>query len=221
MSSIKSIEIQRRENNMLNPGDVISWRGIYRERIWHVQPTLLVKDSREEIVLTLLPGTECVAPEGYSLGKNSYKRRWNFKEKDWQVEQYLWRTNRLLLLMEAEKYHSTILFWNQESNQFLCYYINFQLPFQRRDCSVDTLDLDLDLIIRPDFTYEWKDVDDYQKAIEHGVILPEWIQGIEEAKLDMFEKLEKRQYPFDGSWLDWKPDPAWQPPKLPQNWDKI
>ena len=206
---------------MLNPGDVISWRGIYRERIWHVQPTLLVKDSREEIVLTLLPGTECVAPEGYSLGKNSYKRRWNFKEKDWQVEQYLWRTNRLLLLMEAEKYHSTILFWNQESNQFLCYYINFQLPFQRRDCSVDTLDLDLDLIIRPDFTYEWKDVDDYQKAIEHGVILPEWIQGIEEAKLDMFEKLEKRQYPFDGSWLDWKPDPAWQPPKLPQNWDKI
>jgi hypothetical protein len=33
--------------------------------------------------------------------------------------------------------------------------------------------------------------------------------------------LEKRQYPFDGSWLDWMPDPSWTPPKLPENWDKF
>jgi hypothetical protein len=35
------------------------------------------------------------------------------------------------------------------------------------------------------------------------------------------EQLEKRLYPFDGSWQDWKPDPNWQPPRLPGNWDKI
>ncbi|HEX9389561.1 MAG TPA: DUF402 domain-containing protein [Anaerolineales bacterium] len=202
-------------------GDIIAWRGIYRKRIWHVQPTILVKDTPEEIVLTLLPGTECIAPEGYSLGKNSYKRRWNFKEKDWQSEKYSWSTNRLLLLTEPEKYYSTIFFWNHESNEFLCYYINFQLPFQRNQSAVDTLDLDLDLIIHPDFSYEWKDVNDYQKAIENEVIFPEWMRGIEAAKQDVFEKLETRQYPFDGSWLNWKPDPCWSPPILPENWDKI
>ncbi len=206
---------------MWEPGDIIAWRGIYRECIWHVQPTILVKDSPEEIALTLLPGTECIAEENYPHGKKNGKRRWYFMNEDWQLAKYTWQANRLLLLFEPEKYYSTILFWNHESNEFLCYYINFQLPFRRNDCAVDTLDLDLDLIIRPDFTYEWKDEDDYQKAIEHGLISAKWIQGIEEAKPEIFNRLEKRQYPFDGSWLDWKPDPSWSPPTLPENWDKI
>jgi protein associated with RNAse G/E len=206
---------------MWKPGDVISWRGIFNKRLWHVQPALVVKDSPEEIVLTLLPGTECIAEESYPKGKKNGKRRWFFLKEDWQLAKYTWQTNRLLLIFEPQKYFSTILFWNHESHEFLCYYINFQLPFKRTQWGVDTLDLDLDLIIHPDFRYEWKDADDYQQAINHGVIFPEWIQGIEEAKPEIFNRLEKRHYPFDGSWLDWRPDPHWSPPTLPENWDKI
>jgi protein associated with RNAse G/E len=206
---------------MWKPGDVVSWRGIYRERVWHAQTTIVVSDSPQETVLTLLPGTECIAPEGYLNGKDSNKRRWNFKDKDWEIENYLWHTNRLLLLLESEKYYSIIHFWDHASNEFLCYYINFQLPFKRNANSVDTLDLDLDLIIRPDLSFEWKDEDDYQKAIDHGVISPEWIQGIDGAKKEIFDKLERRQYPFDGYWLNWTPDPSWSPPKLSVNWDKV
>lgn len=206
---------------MWKTGEEIAWRGIYRDRVWHAQTVIVVKDTAEETVTVLLPGTECMAPEGYLDGKDSNKRRWHFKEKNWQLETYSWRTNRLLLLLEPEKYYSIIYFWNHESNEFLCYYINFQLPFQRSHYGIDTLDLDLDLIVHPDFSYEWKDVDDYQKAIEYEIILPGWVQGVEEAKSDIFNTLEKRQYPFDGSWLNWMPDPNWAPPKLPENWDKI
>lgn len=206
---------------MWKSGDVISWRGIYRGRVWHCQPTILVKDSSEEVVITLLPGTECIVEESYPKGKKHGRRRWHFMKEDWQLAKYTWQTNRLLLIFEPEKYYSTVLFWNQASNEFLCYYINFQLPFQRNLCALDTLDLDLDLIVRPDFTYEWKDEEDYQKAIEHGIISREWIQSIEAAKPEILEKLEKRYYPFDGSWLNWMPDPDWPAPKLPENWDKI
>jgi protein associated with RNAse G/E len=205
---------------MWNPGDVISWRGIYRERIWHCQPTIVVKESLEEVVTTLLPGTECIADENYPKGKNG-KRRWDFIDKDWQLAKYTWQTNRLLLIFEPEKYYSTILFWNHESNQFLCYYINFQIPFRRNYSAIDTLDLDLDIVIYPDFTYKWKDEDDFQLAIEHGIISLEWVKGIEDAKPEIFDKLENRQYPFDTSWLNWLPDSSWFPPKLPKNWDKI
>ena len=202
-------------------GDVIVWRGIYRNKVWHAQTVIVAKDTPEEIAMALLPGAECVAPEGYLDGKDEDKRRWNFKEKDWEKQNYLWRTNRLLLLLEPREYYSTIYFWNNESNEFLCYYINFQLPFQRSHSGVDTLDLDLDLIINPDFSYEWKDEDDYQKAIDNGVIIPEWTREIDVAKTEVLAKLEKRQYPYDGSWLNWWPDPDWLPPKLPENWDKI
>jgi hypothetical protein len=34
-------------------------------------------------------------------------------------------------------------------------------------------------------------------------------------------RLEKHHYPFDGSWLDWLPDPAWSPPKLPADWNIV
>jgi protein associated with RNAse G/E len=206
---------------MWKPGDIIAWRGIFRKRIWHVQPTILVKDSPEEIILALVPGTECIAEESYPKGKKNGRRRWFFVNEDWQLAKYTWQTNRLLLIFEPEKYYSTVLFWNHESNQFLCYYINFQLPFERNQFAVDTLDLDLDLIIKPDFSFEWKDVDDYQTAIENEIILPEWVEGIEAAKQDVLEKLETRRYPFDGSWLNWLPDPNWSPPTLPENWDKI
>ena len=172
-------------------------------------------------MLTLIPGTECIAEESYPKGKKNGKRRWFFLNQDWQLAKYTWQTNRLLLIFEPQKYFSTILFWNHESHEFLSYYINFQLPFKRNLCALDTLDLDLDLIVHPDFRYEWKDEDDYQQAINHGAISREWVRGIEEAKSKIFSRLEKRQYPFDGSWLDWMPNPSWSPPALPENWDKI
>jgi len=206
---------------MWKPGDVISWRGIYRELIWHVQPTILVRDCPEEIALTLLPGTECIAEETYPKGKKNGQRRWYFVDHDWTLAKYTWQTNRLLLLFEPQKYYSIILFWNHRSNDFLFYYVNFQLPFKRNNFAVDTLDLDLDLIIRPDFSCEWKDVDDYQNALSHGLISTEWAREIELAAEDVLARLEKRQHPFDGSWLDWMPDPSWQPPRLPQDWDVL
>jgi predicted RNA-binding protein associated with RNAse of E/G family len=206
---------------MWNPGDVITWRGIFRERVWHAQPVIVVKDSQDETVVALLPGTECMAPEGYLQGKQSDKRRWNFKDKYWELEKYDWHTNRLLILLRPNQFYSTMYFWDHESNQFLCYYINFQIPFHRSASGIDTLDLDLDLIINPDFSFEWKDEEDYQKAIEHEIISSEWVQGIENAMGDIFNELEKRQYPFDGSWLDWTPDSLWTPPKLPENWDRV
>jgi protein associated with RNAse G/E len=184
-------------------------------------PTVVVKDSVEELVLAIKPGAECMVEENYARGKKNGKRRWDFKHEDWTLQTFIWHTNRLLFLLEPQKYYATIFFWNNESNNFLCYYINFQLPFERRDCGIDTLDLDLDLIINPDLSHEWKDLDDYQKAIDSGIMFSEWIEEIENSKQEILQQLEKRQYPFNGAWLDWVPDSTWSPPTLPENWDKI
>jgi hypothetical protein len=53
------------------------------------------------------------------------------------------------------------------------------------------------------------------------MINSECIQGIEVAKLEILDRLEKRQYPFDGAWLDWQPDPNWARPTLTPNWDVL
>ena len=203
------------------PGDIVVVRGIFNGYICHAQSVIVAKDTPEEIALTLLPGSECVDLEGYLKGKQNSKRRWDFKDKPFKLEKYIWHTNRLLLLIEPENYYSTIYFWQNDTNEFLCYYINFQIPFQRSQIGFDTLDLELDMIINPDNSWKIKDVDDYQKGVENGTILHEWTQEIETAKNKVLDKLADKQYPLDGFWLNWLPDSNWSAPKLPENWDEI
>ena len=204
-----------------NSGDTIVIRGIFNDHVCHAQSVIVVQDTPEEIALALLPGAECVDLEGYLKGKKNGKRRWDFKDKPFKLEKYIWHTNRLLLLIEPKKYYSTIYFWQDDSNEFLCYYINFQSPFQRSHSGFDTLDLELDIIINPDYSWKIKDLDDYQKGIECGTILHEWTQEIEVAKDEVFDRIANRHYPLNNSWSNWKPDPNWSAPKLPANWDKI
>src|SRR5215471_11305977 len=141
-------------------GDVITWRGMYENRPWLVLSAIVVKDSPGEIVLSFLPGAETMVEKSYTGEEKTGKRRWDFKNYDWELAKFSWHTNRVLAITELDKYYSIMLFWNQASDEFLGYYVNFQLPFRRNNCGIDTLDLDLDIDIEPDLTYRWKDEDD-------------------------------------------------------------
>lgn len=187
---------------MWNPGDVVMWKGIINNKVWHVQPTSAVKDRLKELALTLLPGTECLADETYPLGKQRSNRWWDCRDNDWVMKPYIWRTNRLLLILEPETSFSTILFWDHAADEFICYYINFQLPFKRSHTSLDTLDLELDIIIHPNFTYEWKDLEEYNAVLRQGIISAKYGLEIDAAKSEIFDRLKDQIYPFDGSWLD-------------------
>lgn len=206
---------------MLKPGDIIVWREVFRGRVWHALSCFVVKDLPNEIIIATLPGAERMIEEHYPKGKNNGRRRWDFRQGDWNLENFSWHTTRALQILEPGRFFSTIYFWDHASGEFLFYYINFQTPFKKNGKILDTLDLDLDLIIRPDFSFEWKDLDDYQKAVETGLILPEWIDKIEIAKEEVLGKLERRAYPLDGSWIHWAPDPNWAIPKLPANWNTV
>jgi len=210
-----------KSTNLWNSGASVVIRGIFNGYICHAQSVIVVKDTPQETALALLPGAECVDLEGYLSGKQNSKRRWDFKDKPFELERYTWHTNRLLLLIEPQNYYSTIYFWRDESDEFLCYYINFQLPCRRSSVGFDTLDLELDMVINPDFSWEIKDHDDYQKGLEQGTILHEWTTSIETSKNEVLEKIALKQYPLDNSWLHWQPEQSWVAPKLPIDWDKV
>jgi len=205
------------------PGEVVLLRGIYNQRPWIVQSTLVVKDSEEEIALALLPGAECILPEGYIHERQRPEwNRWEDHRNDtYHMGRYIWHTNRLLILLEPNKYYATIYFWEDQSNRFLCYYINFQLPFVRATTGFDTLDLELDIVIERTYAWRWKDLEDYQDGIARGVLVKQWTDEVEMAKKEVIKKIELRQYPLDGTWLNWRPDPNWHPPRLPENWDEV
>jgi len=180
---------------MWKPGDTVVWREIFNDRIWHAHTAVAVKDSLEETSLVFLPGSEGMGPKGWVDGKNIGTRPWEFMDEPWKLKNYSWHTFHTLFVLKPQKYYTTVFYWNAISNRFLHYYINFQTPFTRSRYGIDTRDLELDLIVYPDFSYEWKDREEYQKGIQSGVIFPEWITEIESAKKEVLDKLEKRQYP--------------------------
>lgn len=206
------------------PGDNVALRGMYAGRPWYVQSATVVKDNPDEIALLVMPGAECVAHYGYIHQKHGPNGKWDrwrdMLNQYWRLEKYAWHTNRFLILLKPDEFYETIYIWQHETNIFQCYYINFQLPFERSHCGFDTFDLELDIVIEPDYCWNWKDADDYQHGIEAGILRADWVRGIENAQKDIFDKLEQRTYPLDGCWLDWKPDPAWKTSILPAGWEK-
>ena len=207
-------------------GESCALRGIVNGQVWLVQSVIVVRDKPEETILLLLPGAECAFPEGYWRWKRGGDRtqgtRWqDAREEHIPLRVFAWERNRILIFLEPEKYYSTFLFWDHEADQFSCYYINFQLPYRRSHCGFDTLDLDLDIVIDPSYSWKWKDLDDYHDGIREGGIRDEWVTGVKQARAEVFDRIHNRRYPLDGSWLSWRPDPTWTPPQMPEKWRAV
>ena len=208
-----------------NAGDAVALRGICNGRVWYAQAALVVKDDSEETVLLLIPGSQCMAREAYlqrTRGERPALRRWQeAKLANWTLKEFAWMWNRFLIFIEPGKHYALYYIWNHGSDRFVCYYVNFELPNRRSHCGFDTLDLDLDIVVNPDFTWQWKDEDEFHQAIRDGGMRDEWLKAIEEAKPEVLGRIEKCLYPLNGAWLDWRPDPTWQPPRLPEGWEKV
>jgi len=201
-------------------------RGIYDNKIWIASSVIIVKDSQKETILLLLPGAQCAVPREYRRwGDEAWGKklnRWAIANKEKiYLEEFIWKTNRILYFLEPDKYYCCCLFWDNKSNKFKFYYINFQTPYERSHCEFDTLDLDLDIIVDEQYNWKWKDQDDYQAAIQDGGIKTEWVNGIEQYKNETIERIRKKSYPMDHSWINWRPDSSWKPPRLIEGWQII
>ena len=210
--------------NLWREGDIAVMRGVYEGRPVYAQSVRVVKDTPEETALLVLPGAECIVPSGYihhAHDMNKWNRWQETMSNTLALEKYTWHTNRFLILLEPEKFYSTIHIWNAESDHLECYYINFQLPVRRSPVGFDTLDLDLDLIIDSAYEWKWKDRDEYERGIQTGGIRPDWVKNIEYAQQEIFARIASRTYPLDTSWLHWRPVPGWSAPRLPENWQDM
>jgi len=201
-------------------------RGVVNHQVWLAQSVIVIKDTKEETVLLLLPGAECAFPEGYwRWRKNSdfsQGTRWQeAKNEHILLREFNWHTNRVLMFLEPEKFYSCFIFWDHATDHFRCYYINFQLPYRRSHFGFDTLDLDLDIVIDTHYNWKWKDEEEYQEGIRESGIQEAWVNGVERSKVEVMERIRQRRYPLDGSWLDWRPDPTWAPPALPEKWRNV
>jgi len=176
-------------------------------KIRHASPHYVVHEDRDLVVLWLPVGTHMKRP--VSAGRPIRGQA----DRDWELYDHVWHSIGDLALMRWGPAHSLHLHWG-ESGEFGGWYVNIQEPLRRVPLGFETDDLILDICIDPDGSWSWKDEDELEQAVALGRFTDDEARAIRaEGERVLAEK------PWPTGWEEWRPDPAWPLPELPEGWD--
>lgn len=182
------------------PGEVVAWREQWRGRRYCSIPVRVVEDGEEQTVVYLAEGTRFQFPAG----------AWPWGEHHPWEEKGAWAGHGVLVIHEPGAAHSVWHFWEGEKRRFAGWYVNMQEPIRRDSAAFDTQDQELDLWIRPDGSWSWKDEQELLDWVPKGRFTAAEVVAIRaEGERVLAE------WPFPTGWEQWEPDPAWQTPALP------
>jgi predicted RNA-binding protein associated with RNAse of E/G family len=107
------------------------------------------------------------------------------------------------------------------SGEFRAWYVNLEEPYVRWAHGIDVTDQDLDIWVWPDRTWEWKDEDELTERLgypdHYWVPDPDAVWAVGRA---VIPAIEAGEFPFDGTWCDFQPDPRWTvPDPMEAGWD--
>jgi protein associated with RNAse G/E len=146
------------------------------------------------------------------------RREVPFRERhtvSWELAPMTWAGRHVLHLFRPGRAHSVWWMFDEEF-RLDCWYVNLEAPPARRPDGVDTFDHALDIVVRPDRTWRWKDEDEYLERIGR----PAYWNATQAAEIRaegerVVTDNEAARFPFDGTWLDFRPDPSWPLPDRP------
>jgi hypothetical protein len=205
-------------------GRVVLHRNVRRGRIGWVRPARVVSDDDHGLLLWIARQTP-VASEVTEDGRGM--RTMPFTE--WVTSAYrlhvaTWNGPPLLKFLPAGANHS-VWFFRDADDRFANWYVNLEEHGVRWDdgevAGVDVVDQDLDVVVRPDHSWEWKDEGEFAERLA----VPEhyWVPDPSAVRAEgerVIKLAEAGEFPFDGTWCDVVPDSDWTVPTLPPGWDR-
>jgi hypothetical protein len=207
------------------PGRLVLHRNVRHGRIGWVRPARVVSDDDRGLLLWLARGS-AVASEVAADGRGM--RAMPFAE--WITLGYrphvgTWMGPGVLKFLPAGAAHS-VWWFRDDAGTFTTWYVNLEEHGVRWDdggtAGVDIVDQDLDVVVAPDLSWQWKDEDEFSERLAH----PEhyWVPdeaAVRAEGLRVIKQAEAGEFPFDGTWCDFVPDPAWPVPTvLADRWNR-
>ena len=128
--------------------------------------------------------------------------------------------NHVLTLTQQDAWHSVMLFWSSEW-QFKMWYVNLQSPISRVRRGVQSHDLALDIVVQPDMSWSWKDDGEFEALASQGFLSVDEVSSIRAEAARMARRIENLEPPFCDGWENWRPDPSWAVPQLPDDWSDL
>ncbi|MGY0233155.1 DUF402 domain-containing protein [Longispora urticae] len=201
-------------------GQTILRRDVHRDgRIAWVQTARVVSDDDRGVLTWTAAGSETMVRT--TLG-GGLIRRMTLAERSavpTMLSPRPWRDTGVLILTPPGVAHSIWWFFDL-AGTFTGWYVNLEAPSVRRSGGLDSTDFALDICVEPDRSWAWKDEDEFAERTGHRAY---WTAaeapGIRAEGERLVALVEAGGYPFDGSLVDFRPDPSWKPSVLPPDWD--
>jgi hypothetical protein len=207
------------------PGREVLYRNIDGPRLASVRPCRVVSDDDRGLVLWLARGSAVaiqIAEDGRGIRDMPFTE-WTTLPTKVIVE--TWQGPGVLKFLPPDAAHS-VWFFRDDQENFTGWYVNLEEPALRWDdgpvAGVDVIDQDLDVVVRPDRTWSWKDEDEFTERLAHPAHY--WVHDEAEVRAEgvrVIKQIEAGDFPFDGTWTGYRPDPSWPVPAvLPPGWDR-
>jgi predicted RNA-binding protein associated with RNAse of E/G family len=207
------------------PGREVLYRNIDGERLACVRPCRVISDDERGLLLWLARGSAVIVEKAVD---GRHIREMPFAEwvtLEHEPVQAMWQGPGLLKFIPPEGDHS-VWFFRDRDDRFQWWYVNLEYRALRWDdgdaAGVDVIDQDLDIVVHPDRTWEFKDEDEFAERLtipSHYWVRDEatvWAEARRVIKL-----IEAGAFPFDGTWTGFEPDPAWPVSReIPKGWDR-
>jgi hypothetical protein len=192
---------------MWSPGDVVVFRQVVNDgRAWLSVPVIAVRDS-EELLVTYTPtGAPFDIPPGpwpTADGRHPWQGRTG------------WQGHGMLALHRPGEWHAVCAFWHGPAREFSGWYVNIQEPFRRTELGFDTQDLELDIWIPRDGSWEWKDEELLDQRVQEGRNTADQMAVARAEGARVVGELDAGRRWWDETWADWSPDPSWPVPAFP------
>ncbi|WP_433204458.1 DUF402 domain-containing protein [Dactylosporangium sp. CS-047395] len=132
------------------------------------------------------------------------------------LERRTWTDRDVLILHPPGASHS--VWWFFREQRFLGWYVNLEAVIARHPGGIDVVDHHLDVVVDPDRSWRWKDEDTFAASTDRpGFWNTAEASAIRAEGQRVAAAAEAGRFPFDGTWCDFRPDPAWPLPQLPHS----
>lgn len=202
------------------PGDQILWRYLRNGRVLDCRPVTVVRDDPDQLAVWLAGGTrrvKPVLPDGSDVRTAPIGNRFRLGLVPAVQE---WFGGGVLMLARPGEPWSVWLFWGPD-RRLNGWYVNLERPRERWSGGVDTEDLVLDVWVTPDRRWHYKDEDELAASREAGRFTDAEVDAIYATGRRAVDVVKAWGPPFCDGWEDFRPDPAWPLPDLPDGWDVL
>ena len=186
-------------------GEQIEARFLLDEDPLIVMPSRVVEDRPDRFMHCMRAGTQYrIRPQANGSRIPRVVDIETYRTMDTVLDSTIWRQHALAITAPGQASGVRVLF-DAESWASRGWYVNLQQPLTRMATGFSTVDDFLDIVVTVDGTWQWKDEDELELAIERGRVGDMEATAIRAEGERMVRLIEQRAWPFDRSLPDWRP----------------